>query len=79
MNATAEMDLVEATAFSMFCEFIRGAVGTRRLYRTKGGDLVPETLEQACLRRWQEAAETVREEFQTEAKAAIRVAQNWSE
>lgn len=77
-----EANMVERSAFAIYCEFIRHAVGTRKYVRSpegnvmkdEGGEPIKETLEQASRRRWNEATETTRESFRREALAALRAA-----
>lgn len=78
----AEANMIERSAFAIYCEFIRhgsGSLSFRRdpegkFIRDDGGGLIPETHEQACRRRWNEATETTRESFRREAAAALRAA-----
>lgn len=78
----AEANMIERSAFAIYCEFIRHGSGSLRHLRDPDGKIIcddrgkgiPETPEQACRRRWNEASETTRESFRREAMAALRAA-----
>lgn len=57
-------DRVEAVAFAIYQEFIRGGVGTSVSPK--------ETPEQACVRRWNRLPPLTRDRFIAEADAALR-------
>lgn len=77
-----EFNMIERSAFAIYCEFIRGAVGTVMLLRDEDGRVITdsagngirETPEQAATRRWNRAPEATRESFRREAVAALRAA-----
>ncbi len=78
----AEANMVERSAFAIYCEFIRHGSGSLKylldhegnIMRDRTGEPIPEAPEQACRRRWSEATETTRESFRREAIAALRAA-----
>ena len=57
------VDRVEAAAFAIYCEFIRGGIGSL-ISKT-------ETPEQACVRRWNRLPLSTRNSFTNEARAAL--------
>ena len=74
---------VERAAYAIYCEFIRGAVGTIMPMRDENGVIlkdsngrpIPETPEAAMRRRWERAPDETRESFRREATAALMAAQ----
>ncbi|CCF19097.1 protein of unknown function [Pseudorhizobium banfieldiae] len=63
----------EAAGFAIYKQFIRHSFGN---LMPKGNDVsgkpIPETPEEACVRRWRRLPEKTREQFIAEGRAAIR-------
>lgn len=61
----------ERVAFAIYQQFIRHGAGSC-MTRTVNGKQVPETPEEACVRRWRRLSDKTRNDFIAEARAAIR-------
>lgn len=64
-------ELSERVGFAIFRRFIRGGIGSC-MERTVNGNKVPETPDEACVRRWRRLPEKVRNDFIAEGQEAIR-------
>lgn len=62
---------IEAAGYEAYREFIQYGVGTC-VEITVDGHRVPETPEQACIRRWRRLSIAVRDQFLAEGKAELQ-------
>lgn len=72
---------VEAAAFAIYREFIRHSIGALMpkwenglVVKDFSGQLVPETPDEACERRWRWMSETQKDNYRREALAALEAA-----
>lgn len=66
----------DAAGFAIYREFIRFGIGSCTEV-TVNGRRVPETPEQACVRRWRRLSEAVREQFVAEGRAEPGAQRDW--
>jgi hypothetical protein len=64
-------EIEERVAFAIFRTFIRNGIGSC-MVRNANGRQVPETPEEAAVRRWRRLSQKARDGFLAEARAAIQ-------